>query len=375
MIGSSLRAKKRLAALLLVLLGGGTVAWTQRTPVLTWYYVRSLIEADETSREVWVRRVAWLGEAAVPSLLDSLARPEAAPCSNAYAALASLANQWGMDDPRTVNLASRLGQDFSRFSLAGRRQALELAAEWFRRAESAQHAETLAPAGRRLLSEAREGTEPEVQQLALELASALLVRNQGTETVAAVRELTRACLRSDEPRCRVRAVQLALQPDVQLLEEVVPLLNDPEAEVRRAAMLTIGPASKFILEDALLPSLHDPDEEVRKLCENALISRGSTPENIHMGRLLTDPQPLKRLEVLGPLGRRSELDTGLWLRRLSYDANPAVRLAAIRAMSEQSPVDFKDRIDEMAQRDPSPTVSDVAQRYLKMSQRRSVMER
>jgi hypothetical protein len=374
MIGMLLRNKKWVVGALVLLLGGGVV-WMQRAPLLAWYYVRALAGADETGRERWVQRLEGLGEDAVPALLGCLARPEAAACANARAALARLADGWGVEDPRTVDLASRLGQWFSRYGPAGRREALELAADWVRRAERAESVEALAPAGRRLVTEAARDGEPEVQAAALELAAAVLPRQEGVETVAAVREVTRAGLRSDAPACRVRAVQLALHPDVQLLEEVVPLLNDPDAGVRRAAMLAVGTAHRVILEDALLPSLHDPDAEVRKLCEKALIARGSTPENIQLGRLLTDPRPLNRLEVLGPLARRSELDTGLWLRRLSYDPNPAVRVAALRVMSEQAPDDFKDRIDEMAQRDPSPTVCDVARRYLKLSQRGHGAER
>jgi hypothetical protein len=369
MIGIVRRKQKWIVAALL-LLGMASAAWTQRQPVLAWYYVRSLARADEAGRERWLRRLQSLGEAAAPALLDGLARPDAGACANVRAALLSLAEHWGASDPRTVQLASRLSLEFSRFSPAGRRQVLELAADLFGRVERGLSIEELATAGHRLVMQAADDDDPKLQEAALGLAVAILTRPSEPETSAAIRELTRACLHSQEPRCRVRAVQLALQPDVPMLEEVVPLLNDPAAEVRRAAMLAVGTASTVILEDALLPSLHDPDAEVRQLCEKALIARGSSRENIQLGRLLTDPQPLQRLEVLEPLARRSELDTGLWLRRLSYDPNPAVRVAALRAMSERSPSDFKDRIEEMAQSDPSPTVCDVAQKYLKLSQRR-----
>lgn len=368
MIGSGLRKRKWiLGALLLVLLGGGFVAWRQHKPVLAWYYVRSLASADEQGREPWIQRLEALGEDAVPALFECLKRADESACANARTVLARLADHWGLDDPRTAGLASHLSQVFAGFHTAGRRQALELMAVWLQR-EAAS--EELVSAGCRLLTEAVVEKDPELQEAALELAAVVLPRRPGPEAGATVRELTHAGLRSAAPPCRVRAVQLALQPDVQLLEEVVPLLNDPDAGVRRAAMLALGTASKVILEDALLPSLHDPDAEVRQLCEKALIARGSSRENIQLGRLLTDPKPLKRLEVLAPLAQHAELDSGLWLRRLSYDPNPAVRVAALRAMCEQAPNHFKDRIDEMAQRDPSPTVSDVARRYLKLSQRR-----
>jgi hypothetical protein len=58
------------------------------------------------------------------------------------------------------------------------------------------------------------------------------------------------------------------------------------------------------------------------------------------------------------------LDPGLWLRRLSHDPSPSVRVAAMRAMTQQNFVDLSDRIDQMARTDPSPTVCQLAQFYL-----------
>ena len=55
-----------------------------------------------------------------------------------------------------------------------------------------------------------------------------------------------------------------------------------------------------------------------------------------------------------------------WLRRLSHDPAPEVRVAAIRAASEQTLVDLSDRLDQMARSDPSPTVSQLA-RYFSRS--------
>jgi hypothetical protein len=109
--------------------------------------------------------------------------------------------------------------------------------------------------------------------------------------------------------------------------------------------------------------LHDPDPEVRKICEDVLRDRGLRPEHLHLGRLLTDPHPGTRLEVLDHLGQVADLDPGLWLRRLSQDNSPAVRVAALRAMSQQKLVDLSDRIDQMAQSDPSPTVCQLARYY------------
>src|SRR5262249_5149701 len=101
-----------------------------------------------------------------------------------------------------------------------------------------------------------------------------------------------------------------------------------------------------------------------RLCEAALRGRRLLPEHIRLGRLLTDPNPVVRLKVLDDLDRTPELDPGVWLRRLSHDPSPAVRVAAVRAMSQQTLIDLSDRIDQMARNDPSPTVCQLAQFYL-----------
>ena len=59
-----------------------------------------------------------------------------------------------------------------------------------------------------------------------------------------------------------------------------------------------------------------------------------------------------------------DIDPGLWLRRLSHDPSPAVRVAALRLMWRQKLVDLSDRIDQMARTDDSPTVCQLAQFYL-----------
>jgi len=161
------------------------------------------------------------------------------------------------------------------------------------------------------------------------------------------------------------AVKLALRDGVDLLEQVVPLLQDRFPEVRRVAVLALGPADHLVRDESLLPCLHDPDPEVRRLCEVALQGRGLQPAHLRLGRLLTDPKPVVRLEVLESLQSAPDLEPGLWLRRLSHDPSPAVRAGAVRMMSQLAQVDLSDRMDQMARSDPSPTVCSLAQFYLK----------
>jgi hypothetical protein len=360
MTASRWRNKKVLGSflLLLPLLAGGGVAWTERTPLLAWYYVRGLAHANEAERDLWARRVASLGEPALPGLLDCLVQPDPTLCANAQAGLAHLVTTWGAGDGRSIALAIRLARAFPRLSPLGQRAALEVSASWF--SGKGAPIAGLVPACTRLLTESAPLADAEVQSAALGLAAVLLQQPQGPEAVSAAREVARAGLSSAVPANRLRAIPLTLREGMDLLEQVVVLLNDPVVEVRRSALLAVAVGAR---DEALLPTLHDPDAEVRTLCENVLCSRGLRPAHLHLGRLLTDPSPRKRLQVLDHLGVASDLDPGLWLRRLSHDNSPAVRLAAVRVMSEQDLIDLSDRIDQMARSDPSPTVCQIAQFY------------
>jgi hypothetical protein len=367
MAGCAVWSRKFLGGLLLVfLLGCGIVAWRERITLLSWFYIRNLVRASETSQSRWVGRVANLGEAAFPGLFDGLTQPDAHICANVCAALGQMTHTWGRGDARTADLALRLAREFPRFSTAGQKQVLDLAAGWFREPE--HQPDSLLSACGHLVSESATVTEDEVQSSALDLCGILLNQpseNQVSKPRDAAHKLVAAALQASSVDNRLRAVRLSLYPGMDdLLEQVGTLLSDESPHVRRAALIAIGPAREAVHDDQLLPCLHDPDAEVRRLCEQALIARGLRPEYLELGRLLTDPQPARRLQVLDRLRESTELDSGLWLRRLSHDTCPSVRVAAMRAMTQQSFVDLSDRIDQIAREDASPTVRQLAQFYL-----------
>jgi hypothetical protein len=162
----------------------------------------------------------------------------------------------------------------------------------------------------------------------------------------------------------LRAAALASRPEIGQAELVVPLLKDSAPEVRRAAVLAVGPSRTFVTDDDLLTWLHDPDAEVRRLTEAALRSRGLRAIDVRMGRLLTDPRPAGRLELLVMLRDDDELDLCTWLRRLTDDPSPAVRAAAARLADERQVFQLADRLAEMAKADPDLTVRQTVSYHL-----------
>jgi hypothetical protein len=369
MNGSSFLNKKVLGAFVLVLmLGAAALVWVERMPLLAWYYVHKLAKADEADRGVWVDRVAGLGEPALGDLFECLNDASSECCANARLALEKLTARWGNGDTRTISLALRCGREFPRMSPAGRRNVLELAAGWFKQGPpEAGSTAGLVPPGARLLAEAAATKDTDVQTHALELCGVLTRQPQASEALSSARELVRVCLASDKPEVRVRAVQLTLEPGMDLSEEVVSLLADPAVEVRRAAMLAVGPscpANDGIVADALMPNLHDSDEEVRALCDKALRSRNLTPKQIKLAWQLYHPDPAERNKVFHVLFRSRELDPTRLLDQLSHDPAESVRSNALSAMAMWNPEAMRQVVVKMAEQDPAETVRDLAKKWL-----------
>jgi hypothetical protein len=357
-----------LTTLVLVVVG---FAWVERAPLLAWVYLRELARAGEGDRAAWVERVASLDAAVVPGLLDCLTRDDSRVCANAQAALARLAERWGPDDRRRGDLAARMVEAYPRLSNPGKENALKLEAAWLGADAAGKLPPTLVPAVGALLAQAARLPDADVHAQALDLVPILLQAPQHAEVLVDCRELVRACLKDAPAPNRALAVQLARRPDLGLLEPVMALLSDPAAEVRREAMLAARSAPESVIKtESLLHWLHDPDDDVRRLCEAVLRGRNLSEEHLKLGRLLTDQRPAVRLQVLSSLRSGSDLEPGVWLRLLSTDPEPAVRVAAVRAAVADGRVDLSDRLEQMVQSDPSPTVCRLARYYLSCQQQR-----
>jgi HEAT repeat protein len=226
-----------------------------------------------------------------------------------------------------------------------------------------------------LVLRSSEKPEPGVQAGALRLALVLLRQDRpaqeivGKAFVSACRTLAEAGLQAEDPGARTAAVRVASLPELGLLSQVAPLAlgpkRDPHAEVRSLALTAIAAHEDIAPTEELLPLLHDADPEVRATCEHALRGRGLTGPHVQLARQMSDPQAQVRARVPAQVSRFSELDARLWLDRLSRDPSPAVRAAVLRAAAEVDQEQLLERLEAMADSDPSPTVRQIANYYLR----------
>jgi HEAT repeat protein len=341
---------------------------------MSWYYLRGLAQADETTRASWVECVAGMGQDAVPGLIDLLQQTDARICANSEAALAAIAKQWGPADERTAALAEEITAHVNSFSTPGREAALE----WHLAMLHDPEGKRTPPAamigtGAKLLTATAKAQDKGTRVRTLALAELILAGSKAAP-VDLCRELATEGLASNDAEIRSRAVRLVmhapLHTDKVLLEKVVAFLKDPAPQVRRAAVLTVGMAEDTIGIQDMLALLHDSDPDVRRLCEQALRGRGLQDDHIQLAIKISHPLPGERVKVVNLLPEIEDLDPQQWLMHLSQDTSPAVRAAAIRfAAEEPAAVDFRERMLQMSRDDPSPTVRQLASYYLKVYRR------
>jgi hypothetical protein len=320
-------------------------------------------EPDDGIRAALVEGAAPSGVKFRDLLVDRLDDTRAEVRQRTESALTHMLKSPG-GDGRAAHLLARIGERFPGFSPTGQEEALNV--EWSfvsTTAPAAQPPGSLAVLASSL-ADAAQGAYPEIHRHAIDIASKAIGRTDGAVFLAASRELVRAGVRDDASEVQQAAIHLASHPAVRMLPALVPLLRDSRPEIRREALLAVGTAPDAIATDDLLEWLHDPDVSVRQTCEAALRGRGLRDDYLRLGRLLTDPDAATRLKVVRALRYTRDLEPGVWLRRLSHDAAPAVRAAAIRAAADHRDIDLNDRVEQIVQHDPSPTVRQVAQYYL-----------
>jgi HEAT repeat protein len=340
----------------------GTLALTlhKRQDLAIWYHVRGLCQANQQGRDYWIACLKDDGQKAALHLLARMREDNPAVCENISLALDALVKNLANHASNPVELAQTLSEHFQEFTVLGQQKVLQLSSTLVEEMPATSGAEPWASL-KPMITEALKAKSEEIRYQALEILAHFTDRIADFGTSELCRSLINKALNDELPRVRIRAIGLALKSGN--VREVACLLNDNVPEVRRAAMLAVGPSSEAIDAEELLRYLHDSDEDVRKICIEALRSRGLGEEHLRLGRLLGDPEPSSRLRVPDLLQQTSDVDSVIWLRRLSHDPCPAVRAAAVRTSAERIGAAFSDRLLQMSQNDPSPTVRQLAAYY------------
>jgi HEAT repeat protein len=217
-------------------------------------------------------------------------------------------------------------------------------------------------------------TDDPGREAILSILPTLLKRGATTHSVKC-KPMVAAALKMPSVAARLAAIRTAMNPEIGLRAEIVPLLEASEPEVRRAALFALGPATDAeasLGDEALFHWLHDADAGVRAICREALASRGRSETEIALGRRLVDPDAGERLKLLLDLRFDDDVpDPEPWLERLSRDADPGVRAGAVRVMMELS-VERRTPppawIARIAESDADTTVRHIAGFYRRLPQ-------
>lgn len=303
-----------------VLLAGGVYAgvrWKSLNASYSGYKLRTA--TTDEARLTAACKLIEAGDSGTPYLVETLRGADAERCTAVVFALRDYLKDLDPSDPRFAALCRPHVHGFADYSEVGQEAALLLVSDFLR------------------------SPEP--------------------DCLPRCREIVRVALKHRSTEVRVQAVHLAMRPDLDQKADVVACLQAPEPEVRRAAMLAVGPAgpgSSAIADEDLFAWLNDADAQVQMLCESALGTRGLQPEQIAAARKLTSPDAAERLKLLIDLRWKRDAirDPGPWLERLSRDADPAVRAGAARVAYECK-LSFAGWLDRLAQDDPDGTVRQI----------------
>jgi HEAT repeat protein len=309
--------------LLALVIAAATGIW-QRERIWIWYCAERLERASVEERIEWAGMLAEAGEPALPTLFNLLRHDDPTVCESARWAIETMTSHWPADDPRRLAFSQSFFDAEPRLSTPGRSAALDLLP--------------------------------------------MVLVDGSPETSRRAREMIASSARSESIAIRIQSVAVALRPDVDALEAIVPLLQDSAPEVRQAAVLALGPVREgkppAIADDGLLRCLHDSDPKVRDLAEMGLRSRGRTARDIRLGRRYAAPDAAERQRLLIDLAEEEELDVAVWLERLTRDSDPAVRAGAARLAAERR-ADLHGRLEEMSRTDPDGTVRRITAYYFR----------
>lgn len=142
-------------------------------------------------------------------------------------------------------------------------------------------------------------------------------------------------LQDESPYVRKAAAEaLGRSGTVTAVNALMQSLTDSDRYVRETAAEALGHLGDIAIPDIIQNLEHD-DWKVRLGCTVALrVSPGIIPSTDPVLRVLSDPSPYVRREAVKTLGRIGDRTSLPYLIQASKDADPGVRLRAVRAMAK-----------------------------------------
>lgn len=354
-----------LGSLLLVTLAAGGVGVWKRQAVFAWYHARQLSSVTPELRQSYVARFEQLGEPGALALVDLLHFPNESSCQNAGFILSRLLAAWGETDARRETVLSVLAESVAGFSPCGQAECVGVLQQLL--GDQPEPSPAIVAVMTRLLNQI--GSNAEARLASLELTSELL-RHEGIQAGALVGQAKAwvvAGLRETNPQVRMAAVRLAVVPALRAHDLLPPLVvggtPDSSPEVRQLVLLALGEHDTLLGTDDLCKFLHDENAQVRQVCERALRARGLSARQITLARLVNDPRPAARAEVPALVLQTPELDTVMWMEKLTRDPAPAVRAATARALGTAPAQRLEALLRQLAERDVDPTVQEIARYF------------
>ena len=343
----------------------GIGLWQQNT-IIAWYRTWKLQSANPEMLSIYVRHFEALGLTGTDSLITCFQSSNETACQNARAVLVKILSIWSPNDSRRSAVLVQLADKAPGYSAIGQRVCLGMLQELMQGDIAGNEIERTLSA---VLARSHANSE---DRLSLYQTITAVLQNEETieeSLQKQAKSLVIVGIKSNQDAIRLAAIRLAVLPGLQLQEHLVPLLlpssSDPSAEVRQLALLALGEHEKLISTDDLCQYLNDADKEVRTTTERILMVRGLSQKQIKLARMMNDQNPMNRAELPELVLGTPEVDSFLWMERLTRDPSPAVRAATARAIGSSSEQRLSSLLKEMVEQDKDQTVQQIARFYTK----------
>lgn len=180
-------------------------------------------------------------------------------------------------------------------------------------------------------------------------------------------QLVQPFLKDADIPARLAAMRcLAALPIDMAAAPALELLKDKEPFVRAELLRYFAPRATLIPDEQLLGLLYDSEPLVRSSAELALASRGLSPTQISLGKMIVSPDAQVRASVIGKLDASMDVDPGVWLARLVEDKDESVRLKAVEAIARRKVSgDLIRRLQVISEKDASDAVRKSAEKVVR----------